>query len=57
VKAIYGSGGGGGRDLEDAGAIFAGDLKGAKARVLLTVALSNPNTRTRIKELFNTIAP
>jgi L-asparaginase len=57
VKAIYGSGGGGGRDLEDAGAIFAGDLKGPKARVLLTVALSNPNTRTRLRELFHTIAP
>jgi L-asparaginase len=57
VKAIYGSGGGGGRDLEDAGAIFAGDLKGPKARILLTVALSNPNTRTRLRELLQTIAP
>ena len=57
VTAIYGSGGGGGRDLEDAGAIFAGDLKGPKARILLTVALSNPNTRTRLRELLQTIAP
>ena len=57
VKAIYGSGGGGGRDLEDAGAIFAGDLKGPKARILLMVALSNPNTRTRLRELLQTIAP
>jgi L-asparaginase len=56
VKPIYG-GGGGGRDLEDSGAIFAGDLKGPKARILLTVALSNPNTRTRVRELFQTIAP
>jgi L-asparaginase len=57
VKAIYGSGGGGGRDLEDVGAIFAGDLKGPKARILLTVALSNPETRTRLRELLQTIAP
>ena len=56
VKPIYG-GGGGGRDLEDSGAIFAGDLKGPKARILLTVALSNPETRARIRELFQTIAP
>jgi L-asparaginase len=56
VKPIYG-GGGGGRDLEDSGAIFAGDLKGPKARILLLVALSNPNTRTRVRELFQTIAP
>ncbi len=56
VKAIYG-GGGGGRDLEDAGAIFAGDLKGSKARILLTVALSNKETRFRLRELFSTIAP
>jgi L-asparaginase len=57
VKPIYGSGGGGGRDLEDSGAIFAGDLKGPKARILLTVVLSNPNTRTRVRELFQKIAP
>ena len=30
---------GGGRDLEDVGAIFAGNLKGPKARVLLCLAL------------------
>jgi L-asparaginase len=57
VKPIYGSGGGGGKDLEDAGAIFAGDLKGPKARVSLMVALSNPKTRTRVRELFQVIAP
>jgi len=57
VKPIYGSGGGGGRDLEDAGVIFAGDLKGPKARILLMVALSNPKTRTRVRELFRLIAP
>ena len=39
VQAIYG-GGGGGRDLADAGGIFTGDLKGPKARLLLMVLLS-----------------
>ncbi|MGA8478067.1 MAG: asparaginase [Chthoniobacterales bacterium] len=57
VKPIYGSGGGGGRDLEDAGALFAGDLKGPKARILLIVALSDPNARPRLRELFQMIAP
>jgi L-asparaginase len=56
VKALYG-GGGGGRDLEDAGALFAGDLKGPKARILLIVALSNANSRGQLRELFRTIAP
>lgn len=37
VKPIYGDGGG--RDVEAAGAIFAGDLQGVKARVLLSVLL------------------
>jgi len=37
VKPIYGDGGG--RDVESAGAIFAGDLQGVKARVLLSVLL------------------
>jgi L-asparaginase len=37
VKPIYGDGGG--RDVEAAGAIFAGDLQGPKARVLLSVLL------------------
>ncbi len=44
VAPIYG--GGGGRDLADAGAIFAGDLKGPKARILLMVLLSDPQTKT-----------
>jgi len=38
VEPIYGRGGG--RDLADAGAVFAGDLAGPKARVLLQLALS-----------------
>jgi L-asparaginase len=37
VEPVYGRGGG--RDLAEAGALFAGDLAGSKARVLLQVAL------------------
>jgi len=37
VEPIYGRGGG--RDLEEAGALFAGDLAGPKVRVLLQIAL------------------
>ena len=37
VEPVYGRGGG--RDLAEAGALFAGDLAGAKARVLLQLAL------------------
>ena len=37
VEPVYGRGGG--RDLADAGALFAGDLAGSKVRVLLQVAL------------------
>jgi L-asparaginase len=37
VEPVYGRGGG--RDLADAGALFAGDLAGPKARVLLQVAI------------------
>ena len=39
VLPLYGDGGG--RDLEEAGAIFAGRLQGPKARILLCVALAN----------------
>ncbi len=44
VQPVYG-GGGGGRDLADAGGIFAGDLKGPKARLLLMVLLSERRDR------------
>jgi L-asparaginase len=37
VEPVYGRGGG--RDLEEAGALFAGDLAGPKVRVLLQLAL------------------
>jgi L-asparaginase len=56
VEPIYG-GGGGGRDLKYAGAIFAGDLKGPKARILLMVLLSDPQTTSRAAEIFAELAP
>jgi L-asparaginase len=55
VEPIYGKGGG--KDLLDAGAIFAGDLKGPKARLLLMVLLAAPDTKGRIAELFAELAP
>jgi L-asparaginase len=55
VEPIYGKGGG--KDLFDAGAIFAGDLKGPKARLLLMVLLSSPDTKERIGEIFRELAP
>ena len=39
VEPVYGRGGG--RDLAEAGALFAGDLAGPKARVLLQVAIGS----------------
>ncbi len=56
VQPIYG-GGGGGRDLADAGALFVGDLKGPKARLLLMVLLSVPETRSRLAEILAELAP
>jgi L-asparaginase len=55
VEPVYGNGGG--KDLVDAGAIFVGDLKGPKARLLLMVLLSSPETRARIAEIFRELAP
>jgi L-asparaginase len=55
VEPIYGKGGG--KDLLDAGAIFAGDLKGPKARLLSMVLLAAPDTRGRIREIFAELAP
>jgi L-asparaginase len=55
VEPIYGKGGG--KDLADAGAIFAGDLKGHKARLLLMVLLGAPETRSRVAEIFAEVAP
>jgi L-asparaginase len=55
VEPIYGKGGG--KDLADAGAIFAGDLKGPKARLLLMVLLGLPDFRGRVAEIFAEVAP
>jgi L-asparaginase len=55
VEPIYGKGGG--KDLLDAGAIFAGDLRGPKARLLLLVLLAAADTRARIREVFAELAP
>jgi len=56
VQPIYG-GGGGGRDLADAGGVFTGDLKGPKARLLLMVLLSSAETRARIAQTVAALAP
>src|SRR3954471_15992453 len=56
VEPIYG-GGGGGRDLADAGGIFTGDLKGPKVRLLLMVLLSAGQTRKQIAEMVAELAP
>lgn len=56
VKPIYGTGGGG-RELEDVGVIFAGDLKGPKARILLLVLLSAGLRGDQVREAFALHAP
>lgn len=56
VEPLYG-GGGGGRDLADAGALFVGDLKGPKARLLLMVLLSVGETKAQMAETLAAIAP
>lgn len=48
VEPIYGNGGG--KDLAAAGAIFAGDLTGVKARVLLSVLLGAGASHAMIAE-------
>ncbi|MGE3871596.1 MAG: asparaginase [Parvibaculaceae bacterium] len=48
VKAIYGNGGG--RTLADGGVIFAGDLSGQKARVLVSVLLGAGLDGERLRE-------
>jgi L-asparaginase len=50
VKPVYGDGGG--KDVAAAGAIFAGDLSGLKARVLLSVLLGEPG----MADLTQTVA-
>lgn len=48
VKAIYGNGGG--KTLSDGGVIFAGDLSGQKARVLVSVLLGLGLDGKRLRE-------
>jgi L-asparaginase len=49
VALIY-TGGGGGHDLKHAGAIFAGDLNGARTRVLLAVLLGAGLSPAEVRE-------
>lgn len=52
------SGGAGcGQELAEIGAVFAGDLAGPKARLLLMVLLSDPHTRSHIGTTFAELAP
>jgi len=50
VLPVYGNGGG--KDLERAGAWFAGDLAGEKARILLGTMLSAKKTWDEMKDAF-----
>lgn len=54
VRPIYGNGGG--KDMAAAGAIFAGDLSGIKARVLLAVLLGRSRSREELTEAFAALA-
>lgn len=51
VLPVYG--GGGGKDLERAGAWFAGDLAGEKARILLGTLLANQKTWDEMRQLVD----
>lgn len=53
VRPIYGNGGG--KDLQKAGAIFAGDLAGAKARILAAVLLGDDRSMAEIRAVFGTL--
>lgn len=57
VSAIHYGGGGGALDIADAGAIFAGDLQPAKARILLSLLLAEGRNAAGIREAVATIAP
>ena len=52
VRPHYGFAGGG-KTLEDAGAVFAGDLSPQKARILLMLALQTPSTPEQLQRLFD----
>ncbi len=51
VRPVYGNGGG--KDLEKAGAIFAGDLAGPKARILAAVLLGAGADAGRLRQAFD----
>ena len=57
VHPIYRATGGGGADLAASGAIFAGNLRGPKARLLLMAALADPVASTDLPAVFATFAP
>ncbi len=57
VSPIHYGGGGGAIDIADAGAIFAGDLQPAKARILLTLLLSEGRDVAGIRQAVAAIAP
>jgi L-asparaginase len=52
VRPIYRGTGGGGADLAASGAIFAGNLRGPKARLLLIAALADPVASRDLSKLF-----
>ncbi len=54
VLPVYGNGGG--KDLVAAGAVFAGDLSGIKARILLAVLLAGERPRSQVIDLIAALA-
>jgi L-asparaginase len=56
VLPIYRGTGGGGADLAASGAIFAGNLRGPKARLLLIAALADPVASQDLSGLFGAFA-
>lgn len=57
VSPIHYGGGGGAMDIGDAGAIFAGDLPPAKARILLSLLLAQGRDVGGIRHAVAAIAP
>ncbi|MEX0852464.1 MAG: asparaginase [Bauldia sp.] len=54
VLPVYGNGGG--KDLVATGAVFAGDLSGIKARILLAVLLAGGRSRSEVIDLVSAMA-
>lgn len=57
VHPTYRATGGGGADLAASGAIFAGNLRGPKARLLLMAALADPAANQDLPALFANFTP